>query len=317
MADENYDELIEQKLTEFYNSLNKEFNSLKERTSVVRQIVDALSKAGRDRIEAIENAIDHLCDEINKSVAIIRNTFSSSTADTRSSLEVCVQTTQTSLQKSVEKVCDAIEFAGKVRVEGMTATVNTFSRALDGLVQKADESTMKMKAIVAELKGLPLVVELRECKAVYMRQTEELKGFLISVNGKVTKTEDEIEGIISRLKSVHESVEEVKTTFINEQRNMANETWKGLRDVGVEIADKIRGACEDIRVLALESRKEFREHLVEYERRVQEAANTAADDRVKLVRLLKTLGFTIVGLLIVLGVVISPIAIKAWLEYVK
>ena len=193
--------VIDEKLSELYKVLT-ELNTLKEKTAAVQQIVDGLSEAGKARVVDIEKAVDRLGDDIKKSIEIIRNVFASSTTAAKETMEKSVADTKATLDESVAKVAQAVDAAGKARVDSMKITADTFSQTVSGLVQSANEGTARMSEIVAELRGLPLVEELHAVKTYSEKLTEEIKKVtesIAKVDGSVAEARTAVEGKVDAL----------------------------------------------------------------------------------------------------------------------
>ena len=328
MAKENYDELIDQKLMELYDVLTT-LNSLKEKTAAVQQVVESLAQAGKGRVAEIES--------------------------------------------SVGRIAAAVANAGKERIDGMQTTANTFSVALEKLVQASNEGTAKMSKLVAELKGMPLVEELREFKQDNAKQTEELKSVIDAVGSTATKAVEEIGDLITKLGVVKESVAEAKKSFVDGQKNMVNEIGKGFQSVDVanskikkaidgvpslvtgeasrvntfvsKRADGIMSTVKDVNVALtklsedldadikdIKSRittkvKEAKEKIAEsieatgkmtgdgfaaQGKLIRSTATEMSADFAKTQKLIKIFGGVIIGLVIVVGVELVPLAIRTW-----
>ena len=202
MARENYDDVIDQKLSELYDVL-KALNTLKEKTAAVRDVVQALSEAGKGRVAEIEAAVSGVleglgrsADEANKSMASV-----------------------------VQKMNEAVEKAGKDRIEGMRTTAEVFSASLDRLVQSAGEETARVSKIVAELRGLPLVQELRDMREDAVRQAAELKAAVDGVGETAGKTIPRLEKLSAELseewKKLSEVVSGVRETLLSESKTVS------------------------------------------------------------------------------------------------
>ena len=158
MAKENYDEVIDQKLSELYEVL-KALNTLKEKTVAVRDVVNGLADAGRGRVAEIEEAVGRLGEGIDGRIADVGK----------------------SMDAVATRVNSAVENAGKERLESIRITAEAFSKSLSDLVQAANEGTAKMSKAVAELRGLPFVEELRSIREDGAKQAAELKAAVESV----------------------------------------------------------------------------------------------------------------------------------------
>ena len=158
MAKENYDEVIDQKLSELYEVL-KALNTLKEKTAAVRDVVNGLADAGRGRVAEIEEAVGRLGEGIDGRIADVGK----------------------SMDAVATRVNSAVENAGKERLESIRITAEAFSKSLSDLVQAANEGTAKMSKAVAGLRGLPFVEELRSIREDGAKQAAELKAAVESV----------------------------------------------------------------------------------------------------------------------------------------
>lgn len=188
--------VIDEKLSELYKVLS-ELNTLKEKTEAVHQVVAALSDAGKERVAEIESVMGRLGGGINKSIEIIRNVFASSTTAAKETMEKSVVDTKTALDESVAKVVEAVDAAGKARIDSMKITADAFSHTVSGLVQSANEGTARMSEIVAELRGLPLVEELHALKTYSEKLTEEIKKVtdsIAKIDGALAEARTSVEG---------------------------------------------------------------------------------------------------------------------------
>lgn len=216
MPNENYNETIDQKLSELYDLLN-DLNTLKDKTEAVQQIVDGLSAAGRERVAEIESATGRLGDGVKKSIEIVRKAFASSTNAAKETMEKGVADTRATLDESVAKVAKAVDDAGKVRINSMKTTAAAFSQAVSGLVQSANEGTARMAEIVAELRGLPMVEELHAVKKYSEKLTEEIKKVteaIAKINGALAEARTSVEcrmdalekGVMAAIKETAQSM---------------------------------------------------------------------------------------------------------------
>ena len=243
MANENYNTTIDQKLTELYEVL-ADLNTLKEKTAAVQHIVEGLSAAGKTRVAEIEASVGRLGVDIDKSIEIIRNTFVSSEKAAEETMAKSVAKVQTTLDKSVAKVVEAVDTAGKARIDSMKITADTFSQTVSGLVQSANEGTARMSEMVAELRGLPLVEELQAVKTYSEKLSEEIKKVtdsIVKIDGALAEARTSIEGEVDAFgKQISRMTERIES-----QNTDINNKISGLDDfVRIEFSQKMETEIE-------------------------------------------------------------------------
>ncbi len=270
MPNENYDATIDQKLSELYEVL-KDLNTLKEKTDAVQQVVAGLSDAGKERVAEIESVMGRLGSGINKSIEIIRNVFANSTTAAKETMEKSVADTKTTLDESVAKVAEAVDAAGKARVDSMKITADAFSHTVSGLVQSANEGTARMSEIVAELRGLPLVEELHAVKTYSEKLTEEIKKVtdsIAKIDGALAEARTSVEGDVKELgkglaearTAVESRVEELGKSLSEGQKSvldnlqqkfasldaLANEISAAIKDTAQNVSEKLDALSADV-----------------------------------------------------------------------
>lgn len=212
MARENYDDVIDQKLSELYDVL-KALNTLKEKTAAVHNVVQALSEAGKDRIAEIETAVSGVLEGLGRSV----------------------DEANKSMASVAQKMNEAVERVGKDRIEGMRTTAEAFSDSLNKLVRSAGKETARVSKIVAELRGLPLVQELRDMREDAVRQAAELKAAVDGVGETAGKTISRLEKLSAELaeerKKISEVVSGVRETLLSESKSVSGK----IAEVGAAV----------------------------------------------------------------------------------
>lgn len=326
MARENYDEIIDQKLSELYDVL-KALNTLKEKTAAVSDVVQALSAAGKGRVVEIETAVSGVleglgrsADEANKSMASV-----------------------------VKKMNEAIEKAGKDRIEGMRATAEAFSDSLDKLVQSAGEETARVSKIVAELRGLPLVQELREMREDAIRQSADLKAAVDGVGEMAGKTIPRLEKLSAELKAVSQNVGEVGAAvgsnkiiamegFARQEKQIGDAIAR-ITDASDQLAVQIREARESLakgigsgtqRTLsALTDARERMDQsisglkasletsLLKVEGFVLAVERKLGEESESTRRRISIFGIAILVLIVAVGALVAPVGIAAWRTLLK
>lgn len=252
MPNENYDATIDQKLSELYEVL-KDLNTLKEKTDAVQQVVAGLSDAGKERVAEIESVMGRLGGGINKSIEIIRNVFASSTTAAKETMEKSVVDTKTTLDESVAKVVEAVDAAGKARIDSMKITADAFSHTVSGLVQSANEGTARMSEIVAELRGLPLVEELRAVKTYSEKLTEEIKKVTDSIAKIDEAVADARTTVESKVDELVKSLSEGQKSIIDNLQQklvsldaLANVIMAKIKESAQSVSEKLDAFSADM-----------------------------------------------------------------------
>ena len=341
MAKENYDEVIDQKLSELYDVL-KALNTLKEKTVAVRDVVSGLAEAGKGRVAEIEEAVGRLGGEIDGRIADVGK----------------------SMDAVATRVNAAVESAGKDRIDGIRITAETFSKSLSDLVQSANEGTAKMSKVVAELRGLPFVEEMRSMREEGAKQNAELKAAIESVErtaksvlpelgtlGAKLGTESQklakaVSDASDRLSSAIESVSATLKGVASGIETNRTEASEGFSRQEKQVKDgiaKVTNATDQLAVQIREARESLGKEIGEGAQRTLSALTETGERMAESIGGLKSslessllkvedaiskeeaatrkritiLGVMIIVAVVVVGVLVAPAGIAAWRAFMK
>lgn len=341
MAKENYDEVIDQKLSELYEVL-KALNTLKEKTVAVRDVVNGLADAGKGRVMEIEEAVGRLGAGIDGRIADVGK----------------------SMDAVATRVNAAVENVGKERLESIRVTAETFSKSLSDLVQAANDGTAKMSKAVAELRGLPFVEELRSIREDGVKQTTELKAAVESVEvtaksvlpelgtlGVKLGTESQklakaVSDASARLSSAIESVSVTLNgvaSGIETNRTEASEVFSRQEKQAKDGIAKVTNSTDQLAVQIREARESLGKEIGEGAQRTLSALTETGErmaesiggsksslessllkvedaiskEEVATRKRITILGVMIIVAVVVVGVLVAPVGIAAWRTLLK
>ena len=341
MAKENYDEVIDQKLSELYEVL-KALNTLKEKTVAVRDVVNGLADAGRGRVAEIEEAVGRLGEGIDGRIADVGK----------------------SMDAVATRVNSAVENAGKERLESIRITAEAFSKSLSDLVQAANEGTAKMSKAVAELRGLPFVEELRSIREDGAKQAAELKAAVESVEAtaksvlpefgtlgaklgtesqKLAKlVSDASDRLSSSIESLAGDIKKVQSGIESNRAVLTEASVRQEKQIKDGVA-KITSATDQLDVQIREARESLGKEIGEGAQRTLSALTETGERMAESIgglrsslesSLLKVedaiskeeaatrkritiLGVMIIVAVVVVGVLVAPAGIAAWRAFMK
>ena len=341
MAKENYDEVIDQKLSELYEVL-KALNTLKEKTEAVRDVVNGLADAGKGRVVEIEDAVGRLGAGIDARIADVGK----------------------SMDAVATRVNAAVENVGKERLESIRVTAETFSKSLSDLVQAANDGTAKMSKAVAELRGLPFVEELRSIREDGVKQTTELKAAVASVEVTAksvlpelgtlgvklgTESQKLAKAVSDATDRLSSAIETVSVTLkgvasgIETNRTEASEGFSRQENQVKDGVAKITSATDQLDVQIREARESLGKEIGEGAQRTLSALTETGERMAESIEGLKSslessllkvedaiskeeaatrkritiLGVVIIVAVVVVGVLVAPVGIAAWWTLLK
>lgn len=341
MAKENYDEVIDQRLSELYEVL-KALNTLKEKTVAVRDVVNGLADAGKGRVVEIEEAVGRLGAGIDGRIADVGK----------------------SMDAVATRVNAAVENVGKERLESIRVTAETFSKSLSDLVQAANDGTAKMSKAVAELRGLPFVEELRSIREDGVKQTTELKAAVESVEVTAKSVLPELGTLDVKLgtesqklaKAVSDAsarlssaIESVSVTLngvasgIETNRTEASEGFSRQEKQDKDGIAKVTNSTDQLAVQIREARESLGKEIGEGAQRTLSALTETGERMAESIGGLKSflessllkvedaiskeeaatrkritiLGVMIIVAVVVVGVLVAPVGIAAWRTLLK
>ena len=341
MAKENYDEVIDQKLSELYEVL-KALNTLKEKTEAVRDVVNGLADAGKGRVVEIEEAVGRLGAGIDARIADVGK----------------------SMDAVATRVNASVENVGKERLESIRITAETFSKSLSDLVQAANDGTAKMSKAVAELRGLPFVEELRSIREDGVKQTSELKAAVESVEvtaksvlpelgtlGVKLGTESQklakaVSDATDRLSSAIETVSVTLKGVASGIETNRTEASEGFSRQEKQVKDgiaKVTNSTDQLAVQIREARESLGKEIGEGAQRTLSALTETGEGMAESIGGLKSslesyllkvedaiskeeaatrkritiLGVMIIVAVVVVGVLVAPVGIAAWRAFMK
>ena len=341
MAKENYDEVIDQKLSELYEVL-KALNTLKEETEAVRDVVNGLADAGKGRVVEIEEAVGRLGAGIDARIADVGK----------------------SMDAVATRVNAAVENVGKERLESIRVTAETFSKSLSDLVQAANDGTAKMSKAVAELRGLPFVEELRSIREDGVKQTTELKAAVASVEVTAksvlpelgtlgvklgTESQKLAKAVSDATDRLSSAIETVSVTLkgvasgIETNRTEASEGFSRQENQVKDGVAKITSATDQLDVQIREARESLGKEIGEGAQRTLSALTETGERMAESIEGLKSslessllkvedaiskeeaatrkritiLGVVIIVAVVVVGVLVAPVGIAAWRTFMK
>lgn len=341
MAKENYDEVIDQKLSELYEVL-KALNTLKEKTEAVRDVVNGLADAGKGRVVEIEEAVGRLGAGIDARIADVGK----------------------SMDAVATRVNSAVENVGKERLESIRITAETFSKSLSDLVQAANDGTAKMSKAVAELRGLPFVEELRSIREDGVKQTSELKAAVESVEAtaksvlpefgtlgaqlgtesqKLAKlVSDASDRLSSSIESLTGDIKKVQSGIESNRAVLTEASVRQEKQIKDGVA-KITSATDQLDVQIREARESLGKEIGEGAQRTLSALTETGERMAESIEGLKSslessllkvedaiskeeaatrkritiLGVVIIVAVVVVGVLVAPVGIAAWWTLLK
>lgn len=341
MAKENYDEVIDQKLSELYDVL-KALNTLKEKTAAVQDVVGALAEAGRGRVTEIEAAVGRLGEGIERSLADVGR----------------------SMDAVAERVNAAIENAGKNRADSIRITAETFAKSLQDLVKAANDGTARMTKAVAELRGIPLVEEFRMMRQEGEKRAADMKAVVDAAGEKVKAVIPELgklsakldvesqklskvvsvvqEKLVSGFRSLSGELESSRTSaaedFAKHEKRIKDSTSRVLdrmNDLTVSIKEareslgkefefgtqRALSALTDVKEVVLSGIAELKAAHNDNAKKISESVKAStskvAEEVVRARRRIMTIGVVIFVAVVLVGVIVAPVGIEAWKSLIK
>ena len=230
MAKENYDELIDSKLMQLYETI-KSLNVLKEKTEAVDRLVSELASAGKGRVAEIENAVGSLKGDMDKAGAQIGQAAGKASADLARTVSAASENAAKRVEAATGQCATAIEEAGRKRMESLEATAATFERNIQALVEESGKASAQMAQIIAELRGLPVGQLLVEFKKETLEQTGKIQDAL---ERHSTRVEGDIAGMPSRLDGLKEAASAAAVSLSQaheELKALSGELTKGQESI--------------------------------------------------------------------------------------
>lgn len=193
MESEEFSSTIDQKLSELYETLTT-INILKDKTVAVHEVVSALSEAGKGRVTEIEKALKNLETALNKTMVNISK----------------------AMGDLAGKFSSAVNKAGQENVESVRVTTEAFAKSISDLIKEANDEVSKFTRVVAELKELPLVDELRSTRQEGIKLNQDLQRAITQMEATVSEETAKIDGsltaLIQNIKDSQEAANKIDCT---------------------------------------------------------------------------------------------------------